>query len=57
MAVSQSMTLIDHLLKCAPQNFSSHSTSTKLDIGTGKDLLQGFWIVGILGNFQIKTRI
>jgi hypothetical protein len=32
MAVSQSVTFTDHLLKCAPENFFSLSVSTKLAI-------------------------
>jgi hypothetical protein len=58
MAVSQSVTLTDHLLKCVPKNFSGLSASTKLAIDNSRnDLLLSFWIVKELGNFQIKSMI
>jgi hypothetical protein len=45
MAVSQSVILTDHLLKCTPENFSSLSASTKLAIGTGKTYIKVFGLL------------
>jgi succinyl-CoA synthetase alpha subunit len=45
IAVSQSVTLTDHLLKCTSENFSGLGASTKLAIGTEKTYIKVFGLL------------